>query len=104
MSPDLFSVERETYNTLDFLGDCGGLWDGLFIIVKIAISPISVFALQSTLLTNFFRFKTSRNNLKAAEDETLRDEKIRYSTTAENTSSLNRNMAQDFKRTEKILP
>ena len=71
MSPDLFSVERETYNTLDFLGDCGGLWDGLFMIVKIAISPISAFALQSSLLSNFFRFKT-----KEAEDETPGDEKI----------------------------
>ena len=46
MDPDLFTIERETYALLDFLGDCGGLWDALVIIVKVILSPISTFALH----------------------------------------------------------
>ena len=59
VSPDLMLWERQTYSLLDFLGDLGGLYDALFLIVKVFVSPLSVFALNSTLLSNFFRFRPS---------------------------------------------
>lgn len=59
LSPDLMLWERQTYSLLDFLGDLGGLYDALFLIVKVFVSPLSIFALNSTLLANFFRFRPS---------------------------------------------
>ena len=61
MSPDFLTIERQTYSLLDYLGDLGGLNDALFAIVKTLISPISAFALHSTILTNYFRFRKSKN-------------------------------------------
>ena len=59
ISLDLISWERQTYNLLDWLGDLGGLFDALFHIAQVLVSPLSAFALYSTLLTKFFRFRTS---------------------------------------------
>ena len=50
---------RQTYSILDWLGDLGGLFDALAHVCRVLISPISVFALKSSLLTSFFRFKPS---------------------------------------------
>ena len=59
MSPDLFIWERSTYSLFDWCGDLGGLYDGLYYFIRAVLSPISAFALRSTVLTNFFRFRTS---------------------------------------------
>ena len=59
LSLDLISWERSTYNVLDWLGDLGGLYDALFILLKALLSPIAGFTLYSTLLTKFFRFRAS---------------------------------------------
>lgn len=68
MSPHLLLWERQTYSILDWLGDLGGLYDALFLIVKVILSPISVFSLHSTLLSGFFSFRRS-NDEKAEEKE-----------------------------------
>ena len=59
MSIDLISWERQTYSLLDWLGDLGGLYDALYLIFAALISPITMFTLHSTLLTSFFRYRTS---------------------------------------------
>lgn len=32
INPDLKQINRKTYSILDFLGDCGGLFDALLVI------------------------------------------------------------------------
>ena len=49
---------------LDFTGDIGGLYDGLSLIIKRMIRPLATLALNSKLLTLFFK------HVKGKGDET----------------------------------
>ena len=46
--------ERSTYSFLDWLGDVGGLFDGLILITRWIIQPFVSFSLSSKLLTLLF--------------------------------------------------
>ena len=48
-------IERQTYSMLDFLGDIGGLFDGLRYIFQIIIAPIVAFNWKAELLSALFR-------------------------------------------------
>lgn len=52
-------VNRSTYSFLDWLGDIGGLNDALVLIAQTITAPVSLFALQSKLLSTVFRFRES---------------------------------------------
>ena len=39
-------IERQTYSLLDWIGDIGGLFDGLNLLISKFIAPIAAFALQ----------------------------------------------------------
>lgn len=39
VNPDLKQINRQTYSALDFLGDCGGLFDALLVIGQALITP-----------------------------------------------------------------
>ena len=54
---DRYQWSRQTYNILDWLGDCGGLFDALMYISKPLLAPFSAFAVQSLLYDTFFRYK-----------------------------------------------
>ena len=54
MSQDLITWNRQTYGLLDFIGDLGGLLDGLKFVCTIIIAPFSTFSLSSLLLTTIF--------------------------------------------------
>ena len=49
------TAERQTYSLLDWIGDIGGLFDGLRIFIGKIIAPIAAIALRSDLLTLNFR-------------------------------------------------
>jgi len=53
---------------LDWLGDLGGLYDALAHTLRFLISPFSAFAVQTTLLTKFFRFKGKPEGPEDADD------------------------------------
>ena len=59
MSQDVVYWNRQTYSSLDWIGDVGGLYDGLRYLFGMIIAPYSSFALQSKLLVSFFKFKPS---------------------------------------------
>lgn len=40
-SPNVIDINRTTYGFLDWLGDTGGLIDGLFLLADFFVSPIS---------------------------------------------------------------
>ena len=46
--------ERSTYSFLDWLGDVGGLFDGLILITRWIIQPFVSFSLSSKLLSHLF--------------------------------------------------
>ena len=57
MALDQQNWAREAYSLLDYLGDMGGLLDILLHIGALAVEPVAMFTLKTTLLTTFFRFK-----------------------------------------------
>ena len=58
-SPDLKQIDRSTYGILDWMGDCGGLFDALLIIGSVIVNPFSVLALQSRIA--FLLVKQQKN-------------------------------------------
>ena len=48
-------IERQTYSLLEWVGDVGGLYDGLRLICHVLMTPISTYALKSFLLAQIYR-------------------------------------------------
>ena len=46
LSQNVFKVERSTYSMLEWLGDVGGLYDGLILIFGSVIGSLSSFQLK----------------------------------------------------------
>ena len=53
-SQNLTEINRKTYSGLEWLGDIGGLFDGLSYLGKIMMGPLSAMALKAELLTHIF--------------------------------------------------
>ena len=60
----MVKIERNTYSLLEWLGDVGGLFDGLVLIAHFSTSPIVVFALKTELLNGV---QASKGKEKASE-------------------------------------
>ena len=50
------------YNFLDYVGDVGGLMDGLKLVASILIAPISSYNFNVSLLTNLFKVEGSKRH------------------------------------------
>ena len=55
------NYQRSIYNLLDFIGDVGGLLDGLKLIGQFALIPITRFNLTSALLAQLFKIRGNRS-------------------------------------------
>ena len=51
---ETITYERTTYSILDWLGDIGGLFDGLVLGAQVLLTPITAFALRRELLSEIF--------------------------------------------------
>ena len=49
LNSNLKQISRKTESILDWLGDWGGLYDGLVLIGRVLTNPYSAYALQSQL-------------------------------------------------------
>lgn len=47
------TINRSTYSILDWIGDIGGLFDGLYFIGSRMLGPIAAFAMKAELFTLF---------------------------------------------------
>ena len=55
MHSDVLKINRKTDSLLDWLGDWGGLLDGLNLIVELFLESLSFYALKSRLAGLTFR-------------------------------------------------
>ena len=53
LGQEQIKIERQTYSMLEWVGDIGGLFDGMRILAQILIAPISSYALKATMMTHF---------------------------------------------------
>ena len=61
LSRDLLTINRKTDSLLDWMGDWGGLIDGLTLIAEILINPYQVYSLKILVAWLFVRFKPSKH-------------------------------------------
>ena len=59
----VLNFQRNTYDFFGFLGDIGGFYDAVFIILRIILQPITTFSLKSFILTVMFRLVPSRKSI-----------------------------------------
>ena len=59
MHPDLYKISRKTDSLFDWLGNWGGLLDGLNFVGKHILSNYSLYALNSQLAWLLVRFVPS---------------------------------------------
>ena len=55
LSQEYLTYERSTYSLLEWLGDVGGLFDGLKIVAYFILWPFSAFAMKAELMTSLFK-------------------------------------------------
>lgn len=69
-------IMRDTYDFLSFIGDVGGLADGLLMLVSFLLSPYTSFTLRSYLLTGLFRRlpENVHGDVKADDEDKNDDE------------------------------
>ena len=61
LSPEYLTINRKTDNLLDWMGDWGGLIDGLTLIAEILINNYQVYSLKIKVAWLFVRFKPSKS-------------------------------------------
>ena len=69
---------RQTYSSLDFLGDLGGLYDALRLIAQTIVAPFSTFALKAFVtksLNNKSSFGSNQSARKGAFADKINHEK-----------------------------
>ena len=54
LGQSVYKVERQTYSLLDWLGDVGGLFDGLLIIFSSIMGSLASLSLKSKILALVF--------------------------------------------------
>ena len=59
-------INRQTYGLLDWLGDIGGLYDALYLLIKLVLFPFLHFKYSSFLMTGLFRAKPEGGYLIAS--------------------------------------
>ena len=64
LNSDVPKIRRKTESLLDWLGDWGGLLDGLHFIADILISPLSTYMLKSTIASLLVKFIPSESTRK----------------------------------------
>ena len=83
LSQDLNMIDRQTYDSLQWLGDVGGLYDGLYIIGCIFMAPLTKFSLRQELLFNVF-------GRRQADDDSRKRAQQRRMSNADQSSSENK--------------
>ena len=61
-------IERQTYSMLEWLGDVGGLFDGLILISRFFIVPIAAFTLKTELLSQIFEIRKKVNCTSGSQE------------------------------------
>ena len=55
---NLYRIDREAYNLLDWLGDLGGLKEALIIIFGLTASLLNYQKFEDYMVSNFYRAET----------------------------------------------
>ena len=51
----LYLIDRDVYSYLDWIGDVGGLNEGIFLLLKVMLLSMQFFDLEHLLIENLYR-------------------------------------------------
>ena len=68
MSQDLITVDREVYSILDWLGDLGGLFEGLFLGCGLIMFIATYKAYDSYMVSQLFAIRSEASRLSSQQD------------------------------------
>ena len=51
----LYLIDRDVYSYLDWIGDVGGLNEGIFLLLKVILLSLQFFDLEHLLIENLYR-------------------------------------------------
>ena len=60
---NLYRIDREAYNMLDWLGDIGGLKEALTLILSFVFLLFNYHTFQDYLVSNLYREETKRDRV-----------------------------------------
>ena len=66
MNSELSQINRKTDSFFDWLGDWGGLQDGLSLLIEIILFAYQVYALKAKLASTFIRYLPSQVSYQSA--------------------------------------
>jgi len=76
LNQDIYKVDRVTYDSLDLIGDIGGVLGFLIFVLKASTTPFSVFRLYALIANRIFILpQTSRKKILDKID--LTDEELK---------------------------
>ena len=62
LGQDYLKIERKTYSLLEWVGDVGGLFDGLLIIFSSLLGSLASFTLKEKILSLVFKLESDKRN------------------------------------------
>ena len=68
-SQDESLIERQTYSALEWLGDVGGLYDGLRLSILLIMTPLASFTLKVELVSSVFHYLKSFNKSESLQHQ-----------------------------------
>ena len=92
------TINRETYDLLQWLGDLGGLMDALYYILLLILRPFTSFRLSGLLLSSLFRISLhSHETTSATAEDNIEDEDAKHD---DSTASLKNKFTRQFTKRE----
>ena len=67
LSQDIVSIKRSTYSGLEWLGDIGGLYEGLNFLGLALVGPLASKNLLQKLFAGFHKKKSETRSIKACK-------------------------------------
>ena len=64
------TIERSTYDMLQWLGDVGGLYDGLILIIRFFISPLIAVCVKAEMHAEVFKYEKQETEKSLVELKT----------------------------------
>ena len=69
---DLYRIDRDVYSILDWIGDVGGLREGLFLFLSIILGFMNFNKFEHFMIEHLYQKRTRDNQVAKLEDKKTR--------------------------------
>ena len=69
---DLYRVDRDVYSLLDWIGDIGGLREGLYLFLSFLFGFMNYYKFEHFMIEHLYQKRTDNNSAAKLEDKKTR--------------------------------